>query len=152
GLQAVLFHHSHHAYNSERLFRIEPQVLADGIALRPEALRELLFNDDYLRHLRRVVLREVSAFSQGDLHGAKIVRARDAYVHLQFLAGRWSVALDVDASPTHRAGQRQHRHQALCLHTREARDAALDLLVELDYRLVLPVFWTVGGNLHTEHA
>ena len=45
-------------------FGIEPQVLADGIVVRPEALGELFVDDHHLRLVGRVVLREEPASAQ----------------------------------------------------------------------------------------
>ena len=64
------------------LLGIEPEVLADGVAARPEALRELLFNDHHLRGVEGVVLGEIAAFDQRDLHRAEVVRTGVAYGQL----------------------------------------------------------------------
>ncbi len=76
------------AHDGERLFGIEPEVFADGIVVRPEALREFLLDDDDLRRVRAVVLGEEAARDQRDLHGAEIVRAGRAQIDLQLLPGR----------------------------------------------------------------
>ena len=47
-----MFDHAHHAHNRDRLFRIEPEMLANRVSVRPETLRELLVNDDDLLRVR----------------------------------------------------------------------------------------------------
>src|SRR5579859_5407219 len=103
-IETVLLDYSNHAHNRERLLGIEPQVFPDGIVAGPKTLGEFLVDNCRLRHVLSVVLREKAALAQGNLHGSKIIRARYAYVDLQLLPGRRCVALNVDASPTHRAG------------------------------------------------
>jgi hypothetical protein len=44
-IQTILFYVSHDAGNYNRLFRIEPEVLADRITARPETFREFFVDD-----------------------------------------------------------------------------------------------------------
>ena len=128
-LQTVLFDRSYHADNRDGFLRIEPQVLSDGIAVWPESLRELFVDDDHPWQLRRVMLREKPSGAQRNLHGPKVVRTRHTQVDLQLLPRRRRVAFHVDASPSHRSGERQHGNLALRNHARQMRDAVFDLPV-----------------------
>ena len=70
-VQAVLLHGTDDADDPQLAGRIVPQVLADRVAVRPEALRELLVDDD---HLFRVVVRSPSAKNRPCTSAIFIVR------------------------------------------------------------------------------
>jgi hypothetical protein len=76
------------------------------IIVWPKTLREFFIDDGRLRHVRVVPLGEKAAPDQRNLHGPKIIGARDTKVHLQFLARRRRVTFHVNLAPTHRSGQR----------------------------------------------
>ncbi len=81
-VQAVLFDHSHHPGDRDGLLGIEPEVLSDGIVARPEAPGELFVDDGHRQAVAVVVFGEEAALAQGNLHGAEIIGAGDAHVHL----------------------------------------------------------------------
>jgi hypothetical protein len=89
-----------------------PQMFSNGIAVWPEALCESLVDDHYLRLVRRIVLGEIAALAQRNLHRPKIIRACDANIHLQLLPWGRSVTFHVDTSPTYLARQRQCRNHS----------------------------------------
>ena len=66
-VEAILLHRADDADDGQRLLRIAPDVLADRILVRPEALRELLVDDDdRLRVRHRVELgKEASLHAAG---------------------------------------------------------------------------------------
>jgi hypothetical protein len=101
-VEAILLDHPHHAGDRHGLLRIEPEMLADGIVPRPEALRELFVDNRHLLAVAGIVVVEIAAFQQGNLHGAKVIRAGHPLIHLQFLARRRRIALHIDAAPAHR--------------------------------------------------
>ena len=73
-LQAVMLHHAHHTGDRNRLLGIEPDVLPDGIVVRPELLGELLVDDRHLLAVAVVVIREEPALKKRDPHGLESSR------------------------------------------------------------------------------
>ena len=127
-------------------------MLANGIVARPETLRELFVDNRHLLAVDGVVIVEIAALQQGNLHGAKVIRAGRPQVYLQFLARRRSVALHVDAAPSYPAGERQWRHQALRHHSGQMADAIADFAIELGDRFAIAILRAVGRHLHRKHV
>src|SRR6188472_1460451 len=87
-LESVLLHPSHHADDGgPRTIRSAADALADGVAAGPEAIGELLVDDDDGRHVRCVLIIEEAPFDKRDFHGSEVVDRCDALVHLQLLTG-----------------------------------------------------------------
>ncbi len=93
-------------------------MLADRIAIGPEALREVLVDHrDRLRGAREVRVDERSTLDQRDLHGREVIGCHSALIDLQLLTWLWGPALDADRPPSHRRRQGQRRHGATRRHT-----------------------------------
>src|SRR5262245_61022512 len=85
-VQAVLFHRADNADDGYLSIRIVPEVLSDGVAVRPEAVGELLVDDaDGLAVPQNVKVIKDPAFDQGNFHRTEVIGGRAALIDLQFL-------------------------------------------------------------------
>src|ERR1700738_1634842 len=150
GIEAILFDCGNDSDDGDGLFRVEPEVLADGVVVRPEALGEVLVDDDNLRCIGAVVVGEEAARSERNLHGAEIVSACGAQIDLQLLTGRWIVSLDVDSSPTHGSCEGEGRDRAFGDDAWQVGDAGFDIAIESGDHLLVAVSRVVHHDLHGE--
>ena len=74
---------------------------------------------------------------QRNLHRPEVVGRGGALVDLQFLTWLRREALDVDAPPTDRRGERKRRHSAAHRHAGNCRRAFAEVAVERDRRLAV---------------
>ena len=150
-VKAILLDHPDDADDRHGLLRIEPEVPANRIVPRPKTLRELFVDNRHLLPVAGIVVVEISAFQQGDLHGAKVIGAGRPLIHLQFVARLRLIALHIDTAPTYPAGEGQHFNLAFRDHPGQAADPVANFPVELHDGFAVGILGAARRHMHRQH-